>query len=169
MPGGCGLGKQDRRGGGARVEGPSEVGGDASSSENEGGREVVATSVGRREPTTASVGGGRDAKRHSDVPASRKRAASSDAVAERGAKWTRLPRPSKASSVLPPLLQAWRGRPVGQRSELAPAHLRGQRRRATHNGGMPCQLLRWAHHEPAVVATHGLIGSQPGLLPPRSK
>jgi len=40
------------------------------------------TSVERCEPAAASVGGGRDTKRRGDVPASRKRAASSDAAVE---------------------------------------------------------------------------------------
>ena len=79
----------------------TEMGGDASSSENEGGREVIATSVERHEPTAASVHGGREAERRGDVPVSRKRAMSSDATVERGAKRTQSPRPSEASPASP--------------------------------------------------------------------
>ena len=70
-------------------EEPTEMGGDASTSKDDGDRGVVATSVERRTPAAAPVSGGRDTKRRGDVPASRKRAASSDAAVEREAKRAR--------------------------------------------------------------------------------
>ena len=69
------------------MEDPTEMGDNAISSEDEGGREV-ATSVEHHEPATASAGGGHEAKWHGDVPMLRKHAASSDAVGEREAKQT---------------------------------------------------------------------------------
>ena len=90
-------------------EDPMEIGDDVISSKEEGGREVVATSVERREPTAASAGGGREAERRSDVPAPRKRATSLDVIDEQEAKRTRSPRPSEASPALsPPILGAVR-------------------------------------------------------------
>ena len=70
-------------------EEPTEMGGDASSSEDGGGRDIVMTSVEHREPTTASASGGQDTKRRGDVPMSRKGVASSDAAVEREAKRAR--------------------------------------------------------------------------------
>ena len=49
-------------------EEPTEMGGDVSSSEDEGDQGIVVTSVERRESTTASVSGGWDAERRGDVP-----------------------------------------------------------------------------------------------------
>ena len=93
-------------------EEPMEMGGDTSTSEDDGDRGVMATSVERCAPTAASTSCGWDAKRRSDVPASRKRAASSDAAAKREAKWTRSPRPSKASLASPPPAPIVAGRVV---------------------------------------------------------
>ena len=83
-------------------EDPTEVGGDASSFEDEGSRSIIATSVERREPTAASVDGGWEAERRGYVPAPRKCAASSDVVGELEAKRTWSPRPSEASPALSP-------------------------------------------------------------------
>ena len=57
-------------------EEPTEMGGDASSSEDEGGWDVVATSVERRGPMGASISGGRDTERCGNVATSRKCVAS---------------------------------------------------------------------------------------------
>ena len=84
------------------LEEPMELGGDASTSEDEGSRSIITTLVECREPTAMSAGGGREVERRGDIPASRKRAASSDAVGEREAKRTRSLCPSKASPALPP-------------------------------------------------------------------
>jgi len=87
-------------------EEPTKMGGDASTSEDEGDRGIVMTIVERREPVATSVGGGRDAERHDDVPESRKLVASEDAVVEQEAKQARLPHTSEVSLALhpPPLL-----------------------------------------------------------------
>ena len=53
-----------------------------------------------RDPTATSVGEEQEATRRAEVPASRKRAASADAVGEREAKQMRSPRPLEASSAL---------------------------------------------------------------------
>ena len=82
-------------------EDPTEVGDDVISIEEEGGREVMTSTV-RREPTAASASGGREAERRGDVPTPRKRATSSDDVGEREVKRTWSPRPSEASSALSP-------------------------------------------------------------------
>ena len=50
------------------LEEPTETGGDASTSEDDGDRGVIVTSVERRAPTAASIGGGWDTERHDDVP-----------------------------------------------------------------------------------------------------
>ena len=83
-------------------EDPTEMGDDVISSEVEVGREVVVTSVERREPTAVFADGGREAERRSDIPTPRKRAMSSNAVSERETKQTRSPRPSEASSAISP-------------------------------------------------------------------
>ena len=83
-------------------EDPTEVGDDVIFSEEEEGREVVVTSVGRRDPTTASAGGEQEVERCGDVPTSMKRAASADATGEREAKRTRSPRPLEASPTSSP-------------------------------------------------------------------
>ena len=70
-------------------EEPTELGGDMSTFEDEGYWGIVVTSVERREPMVASTSGGWDVLRHSDVPASRKHAMSSNTAIEREAKWTR--------------------------------------------------------------------------------
>lgn len=49
---------------------PTEMGDDASSSKNEGGREVVTTLVECHEPMAASIHGGRDAEEQARTPAS---------------------------------------------------------------------------------------------------
>ena len=59
-------------------EEPTEMGGDTSSSKDEGGQEVIAALVEHHKPAAASISGGWDAERHGDVPTSRKRAASSN-------------------------------------------------------------------------------------------
>ena len=62
-------------------EEPTELGGDASSSED-GNQSDVMTLAKRREPAAASAGGGRDAERRGNVLASRKRTVSSDTAVE---------------------------------------------------------------------------------------
>ena len=95
-------------------EEPMEMGGDASTSEDDKDRGVVATTVERRAPVATSVSGGRDAERCSDVPASRKHATSSDAAVEREAKRARSPHPLEASLALHPHSERGRAcRPVG--------------------------------------------------------
>ena len=47
---------------------PMEMGGDMSTSEEEGDRGIVVTLVEHHEPTTMSVGGGWDTEKHGDVP-----------------------------------------------------------------------------------------------------
>ena len=84
------------------LEEPMEMGGYASSSEDEGGRDVIVTSVERREPTAKSDSGGCDAERRGNVPVLRKRIMSSDVVDEREAKRTWSLHPSEASSTLFP-------------------------------------------------------------------
>ena len=51
-------------------EDPTEVGGDASSFEDEGSRSIIVTSVERRELAAVSAGGGWEAERRNDVPVS---------------------------------------------------------------------------------------------------
>ena len=82
-------------------EEPTEMGGDATTFEDEGDRGIIVTLVERHEPTTASASGGRDAKRHGDVPTSRKRTACSDAAAKREVKRARSPCPLEALLDLP--------------------------------------------------------------------
>ena len=79
------------------------MGDDMNTSEDDGDRGVVATSVERRAPVAAFASGGRDAERRGDVPASRKRAASSNAAVEREAKRMWSPWPSEASLASPSL------------------------------------------------------------------
>ena len=68
-------------------------------SDEEESREVVVTSTERRDPAATSAGEEQEAARRAEVPTSRKRAASADAVGGRAAKWTRSPRPSVVSPV----------------------------------------------------------------------
>ena len=63
-------------------EEPTEMGGDASTSKDDGDRGVIVTLVEHRAPTAASASGGRDAERRDNVPMSRKHAANSDTTAE---------------------------------------------------------------------------------------
>ena len=84
------------------LEEPTDMGGDTSTSEDEGDQGVIATSVERRESTAASADGGRDTKRHGNVPMSRKRAVSSYAVGEWETKRTWSPRSSEALPALSP-------------------------------------------------------------------
>ena len=63
-------------------EEPTEMGGDMSTSEDDGDRGVVATSVERHAPMAASIGGGWDTERSGDIPTSRKHAMSSDTAIE---------------------------------------------------------------------------------------
>ena len=84
---------------------PTEVGDDMIFSEEEESREVIVTSAERCDPTAAHAGGEQEAKRHSDVPASRKHAASSNAIVEREVKRVRSPRPLEASLALPPYFE----------------------------------------------------------------
>ena len=58
------------------------MGGDASTSEDDGDRGIIVTLVERRAPMATSVGGGWDTERRGDIPTSRKRAASSEATVE---------------------------------------------------------------------------------------
>ena len=78
-------------------EEPTEMGGDASTSEDEGDRGIIATSVERRVPMATPVSGGRNTERRSDVPTSRMHTVSSDTAVKREAKQARLLRPSEAS------------------------------------------------------------------------
>ena len=104
---------------------PIEMGDDISASEDEGIRGAVVTSVEHREPTAASVGGGRDVVTRGDVPELRKHAVSEEAALKREAKWAQSPHPSEASSAtcLPALSVAehagWSG------DVIVPLHLRG--------------------------------------------
>ena len=81
---------------------PTEIGDDMISSKDERGQEVVATLMELCELVAASTGGEWEEERHGDIPASRKHAASSDAVCEREAKRTRSPRALEASPALSP-------------------------------------------------------------------
>ena len=144
------------------------MGGDTSTSKDEGDRGIVVTSVERHEPMAASISGERDTKKRCDILESRKRAASEDTTIEREAKWARSSHPLEESFAPQPLLQVWWGTPAGHRSMFVPLHLWGQRVCVTHNGGMPCQWLQWVRHELAVVAIRGSIGNRPGRLLPRS-
>ena len=63
-------------------EEPMEMGGDASTSKDDGDRGIIVTSVERRAITAASAGGGRATKRHGDVLTSRKRVVSLDTAVE---------------------------------------------------------------------------------------
>jgi len=76
------------------------MGGDASASMHEGDRGAIMTLVEHHEPTTASVGGGRDTEARDNVPKSRKLAASEDIAVEREAKRARSLRPLKVSLAL---------------------------------------------------------------------
>ena len=67
-----------------------EMGDDTSASEDEGVRGAVVTLVEHREPTTASIGGGRDVEMHGYITKSRKRVVSKDTALKRGVKQARL-------------------------------------------------------------------------------
>ena len=69
-----------------KSEEPMKMGGNASASEDEGDRGAVVTSVEHYEPTTASVGNGRDTEMRGGVPKSRKHATSEETAMEREAK-----------------------------------------------------------------------------------
>ena len=74
-----------------KSEEPTKMGGDTSSSKDEGGRDIVATSVEHHEPVVVSASGRQDMERRGDVLASRKHAMSSKAIIEREAKRTQSP------------------------------------------------------------------------------
>ena len=63
-------------------EEPMEMGGDASTSKDEGDRGIIVTSVEHHEPTATSIGGGQDTEKRANVLESRKRAASEDTAIE---------------------------------------------------------------------------------------
>ena len=69
-------------------------------SEEEESREVVVTSVERRDPTAMSTGDEQEATRRAMASAPRKRVASADAVGEWATEQTRSPRPSVVLPVL---------------------------------------------------------------------
>ena len=71
-------------------------------SEEEESREVVATSMERRDLVVASAGDEQEVERHGDVPTPRKHAVSVDAVSEWEAKRTRSPPPLVVSPVSSP-------------------------------------------------------------------
>ena len=71
-------------------------------SKEEESREVVVTSVERRDPTTMSIGDEQEAERRVVVPVPRKCMASTDTVGEWEAKRTRSPRPLVAPPVPSP-------------------------------------------------------------------
>ena len=78
------------------LEESTKMGGDATASEDKGDRGTVVTSVEHREPMAASIGGGHAMEMRSDVPESRKHAASEDVAVEREAKRAWSSRPSDA-------------------------------------------------------------------------
>ena len=80
-----------------KSEEPMELGGNVSSSED-GDQDIIVTLSQRREPMAMSIHGRWDAERRSDIPVSRKCAASSDATAEQGTRRTWSP--SLAPSVV---------------------------------------------------------------------
>jgi len=84
------------------LEDSTEVGDDVIFSMEDEGREVVATSAERCDPTAAHAGGEQEAEGHYDVPAPRKHAASTDAVGEWEAKRTWSPCPSEVSPASSP-------------------------------------------------------------------
>ena len=49
-------------------EEPTEMGGDPSTSEDDGDRGIITTLVERHEPMAVSISGGRDMERRGDVP-----------------------------------------------------------------------------------------------------
>lgn len=85
-----------------KLEEPMEMGGDVSTSEDDGHMGVITTSVEHHAPVAASINGGWDTERRGDVLVSRKHAVSSDGAVERDVKRARSSRPSKASLALPP-------------------------------------------------------------------
>ena len=102
------------------LEDPTEMGGDASTSEDEGHRGVIMTLVEHHEPMTASISGGWDTEKHDDVPASRKHTMSEDTTVEQEVKRARSPCPSKASlAPYPPALSV--AEHAGQSDERAHA------------------------------------------------
>jgi len=83
---------------------PTEMGDDASASEDEGVRGAAVTSVEHYEPTARSIDGGRDMEKCCDVAESRKHTVSEDTALEREAKQAWSPRPLEASLASRPLL-----------------------------------------------------------------
>ena len=65
-----------------KLDEPTEMGGDASASEDEGDRGTVLTLVEHHEPVAASVDGGHDTETCGDVPESRKRTTSEDTTVD---------------------------------------------------------------------------------------
>ena len=63
-------------------EEPTEMGGDVSTSEDDGDRGVIVTSVEHHEPTAASIGGRRDMEMRGNVLELRKRAVREDTAIE---------------------------------------------------------------------------------------
>ena len=143
-------------------EEPMEMGGDASSFEDGGGRDAVVTSVEhcdlRLHPS--AVGGTQrgvamflsqgSATRVKTLPLNERRSGRGRRVLQRR-RWLHTP-----------LLQVWWSTPAGRRNMFVPLHLRGRRWCVTHNVGMPCQLLWWVCHEPVVAVALGPIGNRPG-------
>ena len=80
-----------------KLEDPTDVD-DMVFSEEEESREVVVTSVERRDPAAMSAGDEREATRRAVASMLRKHAASADTVGEQAAKWMRSPRPLAAAS-----------------------------------------------------------------------
>ena len=82
---------------GLESEEPTKMGGDMSTSKDEGDRGVATTLVEHHEPMVVFIGGGWDAEKRNDVLELRKHAVSEDTAVEREAKWARSPCPSEAS------------------------------------------------------------------------
>ena len=154
-------------------EEPTEMGGDASTSEDEGDQGIVTTSMERREPAAASINGGWNTKRRNDDPASRKHVASLDAAVELEAKQSRSPRPLEAplASHSPASSLA---RHVGRSEERArtPASSGSARARDPQQGDAPLVAPvgvpragghghSWADREP--------VGSAPPLIDTRGR
>ena len=68
------------------LEEPIEMGGNTSTSKDDGDRGVIMTLVERCMPAADPIGGGQDTERRNDIPTSWKRAASSNTAVERDAK-----------------------------------------------------------------------------------
>ena len=85
-------------------------------SEEEGSREVVVTSMERRDPAATSAGDEQEATWRAVVPTLRKHAARVDAVGEREAKRTWSPRPLAVAAV-PSLPMADAAKQAGRSKE----------------------------------------------------